>query len=546
MRSRGYNLLFSKFVAWIAVVVVGSYFLFSFDTSVFKAPIGDGEEPVKEYSFIQKIFKAIKTPNINLGIDLQGGAHLVVSVDIEKAIENRLVSESKALDQLFKKQNIKSMPTQQEVQKQVFVMTFEDEDSASAVYRLIKDEVIYLKVSRKINVVKVSLPPQEEQRIRSQVVEQAINVLHRRLDTAGAQGIVIQQHGERQIVVQLPGEENVDEKKELISKTAHLEFKIVEKIAGTRDALLDAFDGDLPADRMIVPGREDGAEEYSLVSAFPDLTGDHITFATEKIDDYGKVKVVFNLDSIGTRGFGELTSNNVGKQLGIIIDDVMYSHANIHEPITSGGCSISGSRTMEEARALAIVLSSGSLQAPLKFEYETRVGSSLGQDQIRKGIISCGVGLGLLLIFSILYYKLAGFFAMMALFFNLFLVMLFLSWFKFALTMPGIAGMVLTIGMAIDASILIYEKIREELATGSTFRKAMEDGFGGAMVVILDSNITTFLTGLVLFKFGSPAIRGFAVTLMAGIIATILAGVFFLRALFEFVLDNTNIKKFGL
>ena len=148
--------------------------------------------------------------------------------------------------------------------------------------------------------------------------------------------------------------------------------------------------------------------------------------------------------------------------------------------------------------------------------------------------------------FGVFYYRLAGFFAFLALLFNLFLVLFFLSWFKFALTLPGIAGLVLTIGMAIDASILIYERIREELLAGVTIRKAVQDGFKGAMVVILDSNITTFLTGLVLFKFGGPSIRGFAVTLMAGIVATIFASIFFLKSLFLFVLDNTNLKRFGI
>jgi len=534
------SLFLSQFSFWVLALIVCSYMLFSFNTSVFRDP---------EYAnlgFGAKILKSIKIPNINLGIDLQGGAHLVVSVDVDKAIDNRLSSEGKFLDQVLRREDAKSMPKKKEIRDKSLVLNFASEDYASDAYRLLKEEAKHLKIDRKGLDVLVSLPANEIQRMRSQSVEQAIGILGRRLDTAGVQGLVVQQHGEKQISIQLPGEESIEEKKELISKTAHLEFKMIEKQAASKDALLDEFDGDLPSDKEILSGREEGRSQYYLVSAFPDLTGDHIVFAKEDFDEYGRLLVSFRLDSVGTREFADLTANNVGKNLGIVIDNVVYSAPRIQGPIPRGECQITGSYTSEEARALSIVLNSGALQAPLKFEYETRVGSSLGADSINKGIISCLVGLLLVLLFSIMYYRLAGIFAMLALVVNLFLIMLFLSWFKFALTLPGIAGMVLTIGMAIDASILIYERIREELSSGGTMRKSVVDGFSGAMVVILDSNITTFLTGLVLFKFGSPAIRGFAVTLMAGIVATILAGIFFLKSLFLFFLDNTNIKRFGL
>jgi len=542
MKSKIRRLLFSQFSLWVVVVVFIQYFLFTFNYSTFMAPSPEGKG-----TLVHRIFRSVKIPKIRLGIDLQGGAHLVVSVEVEKAIENRLVAERKMIDQLFEEKKLGVLPKTKEVKGKEYAMIFETEDAASAAFRLVKaDKGQILKISRRGTVVSVSLPPIEMQRIRVQSVEQAVNILKRRLDTAGVQGLVVQRHGERQIVIQLPGEADVDEKKELISKTAHLEFKIVEKVSHNRDDILDDFDGELPNNKMIVPGREDGVVRYYLVPAFPDVTGDHITFAKEDFDQYGKLVVRFKLDSLGAREFADLTSHNVGRQLGIVIDGVMYSAPRIQGAITRGEGQILGQYTSEDARALAIVLNSGSLQAPIKFEYETRVGASLGLDSIKKGIISCLIGLMLLFLFGVMYYKLAGIFAFLALLFNLLLVMFFLSWFKFALTLPGIAGMVLTIGMAIDAAILIYERIREELATGTTLRKAVVDGFRGATVVILDSNITTFLTGVVLFKFGGPSIRGFAVTLMAGIVATIIASVFFLRSLFLFVLDNTNWKRLGI
>jgi preprotein translocase subunit SecD len=525
-----------KFGACVAFLLIGSYFLFEFDSKTYSKLAGE--------NFASRVLKSIRMPNVRLGVDLQGGAHLVVGVEIEKAIENRLMGEGKVIERALKEKKLAKVK-RKEVKKNVLELEFANVAEAGKAYQAIKSELgTYIKINRKKEIVLLSLAVEEEHRIRSQVVEQAINILKRRLDSSGAQGLTVQQHGARQIVVQLPGESDVEGKKELITQTAHLEFKIVEKQAPEKDILLDAYDGELPPDKMIIPGRgSEGRNEFYLVSAFADLTGDHIVHASMDFDQYGSPGVSFVLDSAGSREFAELTGQSVGKNLGIIIDNVAYSAPRVKEPITGGRCQITGHFTSEEAKALEIVLNSGALQAPLVFESENLVGASLGQDSITKGIFSCLIGLLLVFIFSIFYYRLAGIFAMLAILYNLFLIMLFLSWFKATLTLPGIAGIVLTIGMAIDASILIYEKIREELATGSTLRKSVKDGFSDALVVILDSNITTFLTGLILFKFGGPAIKGFAVTLMIGIIATLIAGIYFLRALFEFVLDTTKTKK---
>ena len=525
-----------KFGACVAFLLIGSYFLFEFDSKAYSKFAGE--------NFFSRVLKSVKMPNVLLGVDLQGGAHLVVGVEIEKAIENRLMSESKVLDRTLKNKKI-AKAKRKEVKKNVLEIEFADVSTAGQAFQAIKTELSnYVKINRKNAVIMLSLAMEEEHRIRSQVVEQAINVLKRRLDSSGAQGLTVQQHGNRQIVIQLPGEADVEGKKELITQTAHLEFKIVEKQAPEKDILLDAFDGELPADKMIIPGRGvGGRSEYYLVSAFADLTGDHIVHASMGFDQYGAPDVNFVLDSAGSREFAELTSQNVGRLMGVVIDNVVYSVANIKGPITGGHCQIIGNFTSEDAKALEIVLNSGALQAPLVFESENLVGASLGQDSINKGIFSCLIGLLLVFIFSIFYYKIPGVFAMLAIMYNLFVIMLFLSWFRATLTLPGIAGIVLTIGMAIDASILIYEKIREELSLGSTLRKSVHDGFSDALVVILDSNITTFLTGLILFKFGGPAIKGFAVTLMIGIIATLIAGIYFLRSLFDFVLDTTKMKN---
>ncbi len=546
MAAKFTKVLFSRFMFWLTVTIIGGYFLFSIDT---KKPLMIEKETGKKLTFIQKIVSSISMPRLKLGIDLQGGTYLVLGVEVEKAIDSKLNLEGKNLDQLFKANNLQKWPDKKEVKNSILTLSFKDEEDAKICFNLVKREILTLDTKLKgLDVVSV-LTPAEEQRIRVGSVEQAVNVLSNRLGGFGVEGIIVQQHGDKQIVVQLPGVNDPERVKAVITKTAKLDFSIVEKVAKSKQDLLDDFDGELPADKAIVMGKkkrgefgeEDEGQAY-LISAFPDVTGDHIIDARVVYDEYNRMAVSFKLDSSGARQFKELTGNNIGKNLGIVIDNVMYSAPTIQSAIGASG-QITGNFSAEESNDLALVLRSGALVAPIKFEQETRVGATLGQDSIRKGLLACIVALALLFFFSLIYYKLAGCFAILALIFNLFLVLLFLSYFESALTLSGIAGMVLTIGMAVDASILIYERIKEELKTGTTFRRALNDGFKNAMVVILDSNITTFLTGFILFKFGGPAIKGFAVTLMVGIIATVLSGVFFLKSMFDFMLDNTSIKN---
>ncbi len=522
---------------WTVLLVVGSYLVFSFDKKSFEARAHQGGAVETIKSFCNSIGLA----HVKKGIDLAGGTYLVLGVELEKAIETRLGIESKALDTLFETKSLKVLPKSKTIKGEAIEFTFDDEEHAKVCENLVRDSKAQtLRVKRSGGVVHASLSPEIMQSISTGSVEQAVSVLNNRLGSYGVEGIVVQQHGERQIVIQMPGVNDPERIKAVITQTAHLEFKIVEQTANTREALMDKFDGELPADKAIVPGKineEETGGRFYLVSAFPDLTGDRIVEAHSAFDQYNKPEVAFKLDSLGAQEFGDLTSNNVGKSLGIIIDDVMYSAPRINSAIPSGQANITGVGGQKEANDLAIVLRSGSLQAPLKFEQESRVGASLGQDSIHKGMLSCIVALIILFIFSVLFYKIPGFFAVLALLFNLFLILCFLSYFKATLTLPGIAGMVLTIGMAIDASILIYERVKEELRAGVTLRAAVNNGFKDAMGVILDSNITTFLTGVVLFYFGGPAIRGFAVTLMAGIVATVLSGVYFLKSLFTFTLD---------
>lgn len=546
-------------MAWVAVIIVGSYFMFSFDKKVLNQPAEPGL-----VGMFKQYYSALKLTYIKKGIDLAGGTYLVMSVEIEKAIENRLRLEDRSLEGLFRSKGLEEFPIKKDIRNEssklnfkkaglgggdiALELTFANEAAAKTAYSVIREaRAQSMNVKLRDEVVRLTLNQETEQGIRSGAVEQGVNVLSNRLGGYGVEGIIVQQHGERQIVIQLPGvHEDPEMVKDVLTKTALLEFKIVEKTAASKDALLDEFDGELPSDKMIVPGRHDGdadeAGRWYLVSAFADLTGDHISNSKVEYDEFNRPVVNFKLDSAGAREFAELTANNVGRNLGIIIDNIMITAPTVKTAITGGSGVISGIGSQKEAFDLTVVLKSGSLQAPLKVETESRVGASLGQDSINKGVMSCVVALLLLFVFSLFYYKIPGLLAIITLLCNIFLTLLFLSYFNATLTLPGIAGIVLTIGMAIDASILIYERVKEDLAVGIPLRKAVADGFNGAMPVILDSNITTFLTGAVLFHFGGPAIKGFAVTLMAGIVATLLSGVFFLKSMFRFLFDNTQIK----
>ena len=524
------RIFFSRFMLWIYVAIAGGYYLLP---NLF--------DPASKNRFALS--------RLNLGIDLRGGTYITLGVDLDTVVRNRMGTENRSVDKLFADKALKEKPSARDITATAITYNFSDDVAAKRAASLITEELTHLSVSRSDSRVIVSLSAVEINRLRTDSVDQAISVIRNRVDGFGVSGAMVQQHGSKQIVVQLPGVDDPERVKNLITKQAHLEFRIVQQTGASRDALLDKFDGDLPPDLAIIPGEQnrDLADDetmgsYYLTSAFPDLTGERISDSGLGYDDFGRPHVTFTLDREGASTFRELTGSNIGRSLGIVLDGVMVSAPTIQSQIGAKG-QISGNYTVKTASDLALVLRTGSFQAPVTYQEERRIGPSLGQDSITRGLQSCLIGLLLVLIFSLLFYRIAGLFAVIALLYNLFLIVLFLSAFDATLTLPGIAGMALTIGMAIDASILIYERIREELAEGNPLRKALNDGFNGAMVVILDSNITTFLTGLVLFYFGGPSIQGFATTLMAGIVATIFAGVYFLRAIFEFALDHTPLKK---
>jgi preprotein translocase subunit SecD len=372
---------------------------------------------------------------------------------------------------------------------------------------------------------------------RNSFVDQGLKVIRNRVDQFGVAEPTIQKQGENRLLVQLPGVQDPARAKALIGKTAVLEFKLVDDQA---DPARAAQEGPPPGDEVLYGRRVDRTTKAEtrvpyVVKKEVLLTGDVISDATVRVSDVGEPYVSVSFDSVGARLFGEATEKNVGKALAIILDGNVHSAPVIRERIPSGQAQISGGFTFEEASDLAIVLRTGALQAPVQVLEERTVGPSLGADSIRKGVISTAAGALAVFLFMLVYYRLSGAIADLALLLNLAILLAAMAWFQATLTLPGIAGIVLTIGMAVDTNILIFERIREEFRLGKTVRAAIEAGFRRAFTTVIDTHVTVVVSGVILYQFGTGPVKGFAVTLMIGIVASLFTAVFFTRLVFDLI-----------
>ncbi|MFH1479001.1 MAG: protein translocase subunit SecD [Candidatus Omnitrophota bacterium] len=373
---------------------------------------------------------------------------------------------------------------------------------------------------------------------REDAPNRALEVIRNRIDQFGVREPLIQRQGTNSIVVQLPGVTDRDRAIELIGKTAQLEFKLVEN---NPELNKRAREGDVPAGYEVKIVEKDTL----LLHKESALTGDTLTKAEVQFDQSGfnqpYISIEFN--SKGASIFSELTGKSVGERLAIVLDGTVYSAPRINEKIPSGRAQITGRFTVEEAGDLAIVLRAGALPAPIYIEEERTVGSLLGKDSIESGIRASMIGVLLVIGFMLLYYLFAGIVASIAMLLNFIIVLGVLGWFHTTLTLPGIAGLILVIGMAVDANVLIYERIREELSTGKHIRSAIGAGYNKAFTTILDSNITTLIAAALLFKFGTGPIRGFGVTLSIGILASMFTAIFVTRIIFDLVTTNKNFTR---
>lgn len=534
MESGLLRVLKSSFLYWLVTAGLCLYFFISFDIKKFNSFEG---------SWVHRVINASKFKNLKLGIDLQGGTRLMLRVDDSKVVENRLVDIGKSVVKVLQEAGVTI--DSRGLTDGVLSLMFFDQISSDKALKIIKGDYKNFDVTQNGLSIRIAVPAAEKNRLVDLSTDKAVDILKNRLDAMDLRGLLVSRHGLSNVVVQLPGVEDISDIKEAISRAAKLEFKLVYDHAGSEEALLDKYDGILPSDRMIVLGKEGGAY---LVSVFADIAGSRISDARAVYDGAtGQPVVSFSLDAEGARDFREVTRENIGMSLAVIMDDKVVQAPRIQSEIgKERGGQITGVKQQEGVR-MAQLLRSGSLDSPMVIEQEVRVGASLGTDSISQGLMACVFALAMLLIFSLLYYKTAGLLATIALLYNILVLLVMLALLKATLTLPGIAAIVLTVGMAIDASVLIFERIKEEFRTGLvTFSKAVDVGFEGAIAVILDSNITTFLAGVVLFWYGSPNVKGFAVSLMVGIVSTIITGVFFLRSMFDFVFKVLGKEKMSI
>jgi preprotein translocase subunit SecD len=486
---------------------------------------------------------------INLGLDLQGGMHLVLEVEAEKAVDSttdRLVVE---VSEGLAKLSIPGLEVRKLAGDQLAVM-LPDAGRSEAVAEAMKAFPSLVPVGGKGGTeLTYKLDDQRVQRIMENAVDQALETIRNRVDEFGVAEPTIQRQGSRDIVVQLPGSRDAERAIKRLGETARLEFRLVDEQQGVEEALK----GKLPPGDEILYERKVN-RQTGEVTRLPLLlkkqillTGDALTNAEVRIgSQFNEPYVSIEFDREGARRFERITSENVGKRLAIVLDNTVYSAPVIRERIAGGQAQITGSFTIEEASDLAIILRAGALPAPVRIQYESIVGPSLGQDSIRQGLIAGLIGSIMVVLFMLVYYHLSGLVANVALALNILILLAGLGYFHATLTLPGIAGIVLTLGIAVDANVLIFERIREEARLGKPPRAAIDAGFARAWSAILDGNVTTLIAAAMLFQFGTGPIKGFAVTLSLGLIANLFTAVFVCKFIFDSAIAFRPIQRLSI
>jgi preprotein translocase subunit SecD len=489
---------------------------------------------------------------IHLGLDLQGGMHLILEVETAKAVESAAERIKNDLKTDLKKEQIFStyLDRVQGDKIEVVLLNPEVKEKFDA-YR--KEEyplLTEIESKQEGDRVKVllELEPRYRENLKQSAVDQALETIRNRIDQFGVSEPEIARQGQDRILIQLPGIDDPQRAKDLLGKTALLEFKLVDEDYSLQKALA----GDIPFGDVILYEKEEDPKTGAvrripyLIQDKTLMTGDALKDARVSFDQNNMPYVSLSLNPAGARNFDRITAENVGRHLAIILDNNVYSAPVIRQRISGGEAVIEGSFTLDEAKDLAIVLRAGSLPAPVQILEERTVGPSLGQDSINKGIKSIIIGGILVVLFMIVYYQLAGMVADLALVMNLIIIIGVLAAFRGTLTLPGIAGLVLTVGMAVDANVLIFERIREEVRLGKPPRAALETGYSKAFLTIMDANVTTFIAALVLLQFGTGPIKGFAVTLSIGIAASMFTAIVVTRFIFDAFLHNVRVKRLSV
>jgi preprotein translocase subunit SecD len=482
---------------------------------------------------------------IKLGLDLKGGTHLVLQVMTDDAINAETDQQIARFEEVFKKNNISYTEAAKEKPGR-FHFKGISADQEGKVRDLIDQYTRDWDYSFSGDTVTFNLKPTAEQFLRDQAVIQTLETIRNRVDQFGVAEPIIQRQGSDRIVVELPGIEDPERVKNLIKVTAVLEFKLVKAgPAPDEETLLQPYGGKVPEDAEVVKGDpKRGHQGFYLVSKVASITGKDLRTVRRGTDEWNNPAVHFTLTPDGARRFEKVTGENVGKQLAIILDGKLQSAPVINSRISDSGI-IQGRFTPEEADDLVVILKAGALPAGIKYLEERTVGPTLGADSIRQGLAAGLVAIFAVMAFMLFYYKLSGVNAIVALFLNELIIFAALSYFKATLTLPGIAGIILGIGMAVDANILIFERIKEELALGKNVFSAINNGFSRAFTAIFDSNLTTIISAIFLFQFGTGPIKGYAVTITCSLVANLFTAVFVSRFIFELIVPN-NAKRLSI
>lgn len=502
---------------------------------------------------------------ITLGLDLQGGIHMVMEVDEDRAVEIAVDRSTMSLQDLLVDKKIPVESVKRTGPAHITIQ-FQNADLKAQIQKLLDDYPTFMEkdAAGTAGSLVWELRDTEIARIKDSTINQALETIRNRIDQFGVAEPVVQRQGLKQIVVQLPGVKDPKRAKDLIKETALLEFKMLDEDSQVRLELpaaiprdkeaeiISQFEGKLPEGDQILFERsveKETGREYRIpyvVKKRVMLTGDVLSDARVSIGQFNDPYVSITFDSKGGQEFERITADNVKKRMAVVLDNTIYSAPVIQERISGGRAQITGTFSTQEANDLAIVLRAGALPAPLKIVQDLTVGPSLGQDSIDKGVKATLIAGAMVVLFMAVYYRLSGVIANFALMLNLVCLMGALSALAATLTLPGIAGIVLTIGMGVDSNVLIFERIREELRSGKAVRSAIDAGYDKALLTIIDSHVTTLITGVALFLFGTGPIKGFAVTLCLGIAINLFTALVGTKVIFDLLNQRPKVETLSI
>jgi len=480
---------------------------------------------------------------ITLGLDLQGGLHMLLSVKTDVALESKVKSIGTTIkykledeDIIFDDLKIKNASVQFEVL---------DKDDLPKVLKILKEDFKDIQVEQNGLKFKLTLSPKLIEETKKNAINQAVDTIRNRLNMYGLAEPTVAKQGVDKILVEVPGIKTTAEEqriRELIAKAAHLQMMAVDEDRDARVNVMSEAEAKQYGD-IILPDVSNPKQKY-LLHSIPILDGSMLVDARVGYDSRTNQPLInFRLNGQGAKIFGDFSGKNVGKRMAVVLDNKVYSAPVIRERIGGGSGQISGNFTPQEAHDIAIALRSGALLAPVQVEEKRSVGPSLGADSIRASMIALIIGFLAVVVFMFFYYGVAGAIANVALVANLFLILAIMSLFEATLTLPGMAGIVLTVGMAVDANVIINERIRELLYQGASIPKAIEQGYNNAFTAIWDANITTLIAAVVLFAYGTGPIKGFSLTISIGILASMLTAILGTHGIYQWIMPKIDKKR---